>query len=300
MATASRIKSSDKQKVCRKIVSILRKRYVESVPKQDRRVLETMMYAVCLENASASQADSAYDRLGTLFHDLNEIRVSSVSELEIAFDKMVHAAWRALRVKYILQYVFENRFAFDFESLGRKTLELARKQLTKIKYLSPFVRSYTLQVCLGSHVVPLDDRMCRAAIWLGLVEPGTSPEKGSVALKSAVRKAETLTLCHYLRCLASDATVIKEFDCVKKSPPEDGFDLLSAPDRLNELLQQAKTRGKRKSARKKTAKKTTRRSAKKATKKATKKVTVRKKKQPAREKLKSQTRAKRTRAKTRS
>jgi endonuclease-3 len=125
MTTLTRISSAQKQAILKKLGSILKKHYRQPLPKHNRPVLETVLYAVCLENASVERADEAYAALETKFHDLNEIRVSSIAELEGAFAALDEPEWRALRVRSTLQYVFEKYFAFEFESLRKKTLEQA-------------------------------------------------------------------------------------------------------------------------------------------------------------------------------
>src|SRR5260370_32218408 len=164
MVAANRSKSADKQEVCRKVTSLLKKAYSATPSKQDLPVLETLLYAVCLENAAPEQAGAVYARLLNAFHDLNEVRVSSISELKPVFEDLGDADWRAARVKGALQYVFETNYAFDFESLRRKTAELATRQLSKIPALSPFVRAYVMQHCLDSHILPIDDRIHAALL----------------------------------------------------------------------------------------------------------------------------------------
>ena len=93
------------------------------------------------------------------------------------------------------------------------------KQLCKIRDLSPFDRNYTLQAALGTHVVPVDQTMTNAAIWLGLAAPGETPEQAAETLKSAVRKADVPVFAHYLRCLAVDPRLVKAFEPGKGSPP---------------------------------------------------------------------------------
>jgi len=56
MVAANRSKSADKQEVCRKVTSLLKKAYSATPPKQDLPVLETLLYAVCLENSAPEQA----------------------------------------------------------------------------------------------------------------------------------------------------------------------------------------------------------------------------------------------------
>ena len=148
---------------------LLKKSYSGSPPKQELPVLETLLYAICLENSTPDQAGAVYARLLNAFHDLNEVRVSSISELQPLVVDLSDPEWRAARVKSSLQYVFETNYAFDFESLRRKTADLATKQLSKIPSLSSFVRAYVMQHCLGSHVLPLDDRMHAVLVWLNFL-----------------------------------------------------------------------------------------------------------------------------------
>jgi endonuclease-3 len=204
MVAANRTKSADTQEVCRKVTLLLKKAYDGTLPKRDLPVLETLLYAVCLENSTPEHAGAVYARLLNAFHDLNEVRVSSISELQPTFHDLSDSEWRAARVKGALQYVFETNYAFDFESLRRKTAELATKQLAKIPSLSPFVRSYVMQHCLGSHILPIDDHMHAALVWLGVAERGQTAEQAGEHLRPFVRKADAPLFCHLLGCLAND------------------------------------------------------------------------------------------------
>jgi endonuclease-3 len=249
MAAAQRTKASDKQGVLKKILAALKKRYKASPPRDDRPVLETLLYSACLENVSYDEADAAYQRLHAVFHDLNEIRVSSISELSRAMEPLPDPDLRAWRIRSTLHFVFEKNFAFEFESLKKKTLDLAIKQLGKINELSAFNRAYVVQTSLGSHVVPIDDAMARACIWLGLADRGSTPEQVSEALKPVVRKPETTQFCNLIRGLATDPKVSREFESVATAPPEsDGngspFDLTTAPARLTTLLEKGPRAGK--------------------------------------------------------
>ena len=207
----------DKLTLGKKLTTLLKKRYSSPVPRAERPVLETLLFAICLEDASEEDAQAAYERMLSVFHDLNELRVSSITELAQVFDGMSNADWRAHRVRNVLQYVFEKHFEFAFESLRRKTLELATKQLFKIRDLSAFDRNYTLQAALGTHVIPVDHLMTNAAIWLGLVHSGETPEQAAETLKSAVRKADVPVFAHFLRCLAVDPRLVKAFEPSKNA-----------------------------------------------------------------------------------
>lgn len=238
MSATQKTKMVDKLTLGKKLVALLKKRYSGPPSPQERPVLETLLYAICLEDASLEQAEAAFGRLLTAFHDLNELRVSSITELATqVFDGLPSADWRAHRVRNVLQYVFEKSFEFAFESLRRKTLELATKQLLKIRDLSSFDRNYTLQAALGTHVIPVDHLMTNAAIWLGLAAPGETAEQAAETLKSAVRKADVAVFAHYLRCLAVDPRLVKSFEPGKQGAPT--ADPQTMVERLEALFKEA-------------------------------------------------------------
>lgn len=235
MAT-SRPKASDKQGICKKLIGVLKKRYKGVAVPKERSVLDSMLYAVCVENTTPEQAEAALERLATGFHDLNEIRVSSVTELTGAFEGMEGAEWRAVQARAVLQYVFEKHFAFDFEPLRKKTLDLAQKQLGKIRELSTFVRAWTLQEALGSHAVPMDASMTRASVWLGLADVGSTEEQASNTMRAVLRKNEAPMFCELLRAFGTDPKFRRTLEHAVASPPEDGFDVGTAPSRLSHLF----------------------------------------------------------------
>lgn len=280
------MKASEKQTVCKKLVTVLKKRYKTQPPDTDRPVLELLLFAICQENVSPKEAEATFQKLLDEFHDYNEMRVSSLTELEAVFKGFDEPEYRALRVRTALQDLFEKYYSFDFDVLKKKTLDSATKQLKKLRHLTDFIRDYTLQTALDAHLVPLDDRMRNAVIWLGLVEPEMSPGDASDSLKAALRKADAPKFCHLLRCLATDAAFIKTFENAHEKPPEEGFDGEDAVSRLEALIKAGgKSKPKKKAAARKTStkskaakkkKSTTKRKAKKpAKKKAAKKKTKR-------------------------
>lgn len=234
MAILKKTKASDLQGLCKKLVTLLKKHYKPAGHKKDHSVLETMLYAVCLENATQELADVAYDRLHSVFHDMNEIRVSTYYELTPVFDGLSEPEARAARVRAILQYVFEINFDFDFEPLKRKTLELAEKQIQKIRFITSFIQAHTLHTALGTHMIPIDDHMRDAAVWLGLATPGATTHDASDGLKAAILKSDAPVFCHYLRSFASDTRLMSHF--TKPKPPPEGFDVDEMLDRTEELI----------------------------------------------------------------
>src|SRR4051794_3066250 len=86
-------------------------------------VLEQFIYALCRSDSSPEQADRAFKHLRECFFDWNEIRVSSVRELEEAMVGLSDAEARAQRLLSFLQEVFEATFSFDLDGLLKKGLK---------------------------------------------------------------------------------------------------------------------------------------------------------------------------------
>ena len=258
MAAVQRTKASERSAVCKKLITKLKKRYQISTDKAERNALETMLYCICLENDRGTNAEHYYEQLQQQFHDWNEVRVSSVSELVAVFDGANDADWKAARIRSLLQHIFEQNYTFEIEDIRRKTLDTATKKLGKIPYLSHFVIASAIQRVLGGHVIPVDEAALGTVVWLGLVKPGESVEQASDALKPVIRKADISLFCNLLRELSLDPLLVSTFRSVVQNPPTEAFDVLAAPDRLEELITEQTKKSRAKKKTKKTAKKTTR------------------------------------------
>ena len=217
MSSPSAVRASDKQLACRKLTSLLQNEYGQAVPKVNLHVLETMLFAACLEDNGWEAAEQGYDRLLRSYYDLNEIRVSSVAEIEGTLADLRAADWKGLRIRAILRFVFESTYTFEYERLNRLTLDSARKRLNKINSISPFIRRFTLQQSLGGYELALDSISTRAAIALGIVPLGFNEDQAADFLKPGVKKANTFAFAWYLRCLATDPKYIDRFG----APPDE-------------------------------------------------------------------------------
>lgn len=236
MPTAKATKASDKAQICRKLVLTLQKVYGKSVPKVDLPVLETLLFSICLEDNAWEAAEAGYRNLLASYFDLNEIRVSSVTELEQILKPLKDADWKGLRIRAVLRHVFESTYSFDFEKFRRLTQEVAVKSLKKITDLSPFAKDFAIQQILGSHMVCLDASMLAAARWLGLTPAALDATAAGEYLKGGLKKSEVAEFSYLLRCLAVDARYVSRF----AEPLPDGLDMGDVQDRWTELQSPSK------------------------------------------------------------
>lgn len=243
MPSPSATKASEKQQACKKLTSLLHKEYGKQVPQFSMPVLETMLFAACLENNSWDATEQGYDRLNKMYYDLNEIRVSSVAEIEETLNSP-QGDWSGLRIRSILRFVFETTYTYDYDKLKRLTQESGQKRLKKIDNMSPFIRNFTIQHCLGGYLVSLDEVSTRAAIHLGIVPPGSNEEQAGEFLKQGLKKADTFAFMHALRCLATDPRFIERLS----EPPDDDeeFDVGLVEERFEALKKPRKKKKKKK------------------------------------------------------
>ena len=203
----------NKQRLLTHLFTALRKRYEPAAP-EARPVLEQFLYAVCREGTTREQADRAFRSLQERFFDWNEIRVSSVREVEESLGDLPHADVRAQRLISLLQEVFETTFSFDLESLQKKGVKQAAKQLGRYQAASDFAVAWIVQQALGGHAVPLDEPSVRTLRRLGLVdEDQQDAEALRASLEHLVAKARAALFGELVSALADELCHEDEPDC---------------------------------------------------------------------------------------
>ena len=160
------------------------------VDEEARPVLEQFIYGLCRENATREQADDAYRFLRERFFDWNEIRVSSVRELEEAFDDMSDAEMRAQRLISFLQEVFEIHFAYDLDKLQKEGVKTASKKLGRYQAANDYIVSWVMQRSLEGHAIPVDAPTLRCTRRLGLIENEQDESDARATLEHLVPKAK--------------------------------------------------------------------------------------------------------------
>jgi endonuclease III len=172
---------------------------------ETRPVLEQFLYAVCREGVTRELADQAYRNLQERFFDWNEVRVSSTRELAEALEGLPDAETRAQRLIDFLQEVFETTFSFDLESLQKKGVKLAAKQLGRYQAANDYAVALVTRGSLGGHAIPLDAPSTRALRRLGLLEgDGADPEALRGSIEHQVPKAKAGQFSDLLSLLAEE------------------------------------------------------------------------------------------------
>lgn len=178
---------SNRSQVISQLHKTLKKAYDAPAAAQ-RSTLEHLLFACCLENTPYETAEKAFHSLLGAFYDLNEIRVSSVQELAEALSALPDPNAAAGRVKDVLQFVFEDVYAFDLEFLKKETLGGAEKKLSAVTGATPFSVAYVTQMALDGHTVPVDDGALKALYAFGVITDREMEGRQAPGLTRAIPK----------------------------------------------------------------------------------------------------------------
>jgi endonuclease III len=206
--------TQSKTQLLTNVHTLLKRRYK---PKADRdagrlSVLKAVVYGICHEDTTREQANQALSRFEDEFFDWNEVRVSSVEEIQEVLAGIPHAEERAQRIRRFLRQLFNRTYGFSLDALAKKPLKEALKVLqTYEAFTSDFVTATVVQQALGGHAIPIDDATRRALERLGLSEPSV-PALRSV-LERAIPKNRGVEFLDLLESLANDTCVEGQPDC---------------------------------------------------------------------------------------
>ncbi len=104
-------------------------------------------------------------------------------------------------MRHLLYYVFDHQYSWDFDGLKRKKLDLTTKQLSKIKYLPPFVATTLMLTSLGTHL-PSMIAWSRPLSGQESLPVGCDEESGPELLKGFIKKPTVWSSSATSRCLS--------------------------------------------------------------------------------------------------
>ncbi len=203
----------NKQRVLAALFNSFKKCGPSSEP-QASPLMEQLLFSVCREGTTREEADRAFQGLRQRFFDWNEIRVSSPREIEEAIGNLPDAAVRAQRLLSLLQEVFETTFSFDLESLHKKGLKQAAKQIARYQAANDYSVNWVLQNSLDAHSIPVDEPTLRVLRRLALVDSDQEdPEAMGASLEHLVPKTKCNLFGELLSMLADEYCHEDEPNC---------------------------------------------------------------------------------------
>lgn len=198
------------------IHTLLKKRYKLKPERAAQRltVLESVVYGICHEETTAEQANQALSRFKDEFFDWNEVRVSSLEEIQGALVGLPTPDERAPRLRRFLRQLFEKTYGFNLEALTKKPLKESIKSLQEYEALgSDYVAATVIQQSLGGHAMPVDNSVRRTLERLGVADPEVDTPTLRGVLERAVPKNRGAEFLELFEELAHDTCVADIPDC---------------------------------------------------------------------------------------
>ena len=177
-------------------------------------VVEAVIYGICHENTTREQANQALSRFKDGFFDWNEVRVSSLEEIQGTLAGLTDPEGRAQRIRRFLRQLFDRTYGFTLEALAKKPLKDALNSLEEYEALnSDYVAATVIHQALGGHAIPVDAFTHRALVRLGVTAPDTDLPTLRTILERAVPKNRGGEFLDLIEELAHDTCIEREPDC---------------------------------------------------------------------------------------
>jgi endonuclease III len=196
------------------VQALLKKRYKIDSPVEKMTILEAIVYGICHEDSTREQANQALSKFKEGFFDWNEVRVSSLEEIQGILSTMTDAEGRAFRIRRFLRQLFEKTYGFNLDALTKKPQKESIKALEEYDAMaSDYVLATVTRLALQGHAIPIDVTTLRALIRLGIIEDSSDIPTIRATLERAVPKNRGVEFSDLLEELAHDTCVEGEPDC---------------------------------------------------------------------------------------
>ena len=206
--------TQSKTQLLTNIHTLLKKRYKPKTEPNASRlsVLKAVVYGICHEDTTREQANQALSRFQDEFFDWNELRVSSVEEIQETLAGIPGPEERAKRIRRFLRQLFNRTYGFTLDALAKKPLKEALKVLqTYDAFASDYVTATVIQQALGGHAIPVDNAAHRVLERVGISEPEVHTLRG--ILERAVPKNRGVEFLDLIEDVATDVCHETDPEC---------------------------------------------------------------------------------------
>jgi endonuclease III len=206
--------TQSKTQLLNNIHTLLKRRYKPKADPNASRltVLKAVVYGICHEDTTREQANQALSRFDSEFFDWNELRVSSLEEIQESLAGIPDPDERAQRIRRFLRQLFNRTYGFTLDALAKKPLKEALKVLqTYDAFASDYVTATVIQQALGGHAIPIDKPAHRVLERVGVSESEVSALRA--ILERAVPKNRGVEFLDLIEDLANDTCLETDPEC---------------------------------------------------------------------------------------
>ena len=194
--------------------ALLKKRYKIGPSLEKLTILEAVVYGILHEDSTRERANQALAKFKDGFFDWNEVRVSTLEEIQGVVAGMTDVEGRAFRIRRFLRQLFEKTYGFNLDQLIKKPQKESVKALEEYEAVaSDYVLGTVTRLALAGHAIPVDAPTLRASRRLGIVDESMDVPTVRGVLERAVPKNRGVEFSDLIEELAHDTCVEGEPDC---------------------------------------------------------------------------------------
>jgi len=191
------LNAQDKLKSLKTYVTSSYRRINSAYRNYPREILDLIVFHKLHFYMGAGEAVQAYRRLKTAFVDWNEVRISSVKEIQEVFEGVPDALELAIFVKDFLEQLHRENQSVSLEFLVEKNLADIRRYLKGIKGVDPATIGMVLRLRKDYPSLPINSAMERSMVRLGLVRPGGKRDQQEKQLHTMIDPEQAISFHHF-------------------------------------------------------------------------------------------------------
>lgn len=175
----------------KRLLALVRSGGGKSRPEPISDPLEALLLGILGRAASESRAVAALGRLRASAVDLNELRVTSVSELvEVLGADYPRVRTVAESLSRVLNALFNRRHQLDLSWLKSSPIKQADSFLAGLDGVDAHARAVVLLRSLGAHAFPVDESMLALLRQQRCVPPNTGAAEAQAFLERQIRHSD--------------------------------------------------------------------------------------------------------------
>ena len=156
----------------KRLLTRLKQRYGTPRRSEPTDPVQQLLFGILHQGTSVAHAEKALARLRSAMVDLNELRVSTPTELaDVLGSAFPHATEKGKSIAKALNNVFVQHHDLDMSSLKDKGKREARKYLEGLRGMDPSTAAGVVLFSLEGHAVPVDENMLTVLHKDGLAHP---------------------------------------------------------------------------------------------------------------------------------
>ena len=169
--------------------------YEESYP-QD--ILDLVIFHKIHFYIEESEALACYRKLKSYFVDWNEVRISSVREIQETLGNSADTPEIAIFIKGLLEFLHRERHAVCMEFLGDENITEIRRFLKRINGLDSTTINMILRVHKDYPILPVTPSMESTLVRLGLVRRTHTRDQKARFLHGVIREELAIPFHHFI------------------------------------------------------------------------------------------------------